>query len=157
MRGKRPFLHLASGSSAADGVRQALRRLGRAEEVIGFVDGVSEGPLRDVDAGAVSRAAWWNRGPGEKLSASDARAFDDATVWNRVRADARDVVIWHGPHPAAPLLYARVDAIPTGDEPVAMELELIDPSLFLGYDADAPSRFADAIIGACLHGERATS
>ncbi len=44
-----------------------------------------------------------------------------------------------------PLLYARFDGIPCDDELVLMELELIDPSLFLAYDPDATSRFADAI------------
>jgi glutathione synthase/RimK-type ligase-like ATP-grasp enzyme len=43
------------------------------------------------------------------------------------------------------LLYARVDLLPTPAGPVVIELELIEPSLFLGYDAGAADRFADAI------------
>ena len=43
-------------------------------------------------------------------------------------------------------LYARVDLVRTdGDDFVVMELELIEPSLYLRMDADAPARFADAI------------
>lgn len=46
-------------------------------------------------------------------------------------------------------LYARVDLLRTADGPVLLELELVEPSLFLGY---APSveveRFADAIVSA---------
>ena len=49
-------------------------------------------------------------------------------------------------------LYGRVDLVelPNGD-PAVMELELIEPSLYLSYDADAAVRFADAIQ---LFGER---
>jgi len=45
-----------------------------------------------------------------------------------------------------PLLYARVDLIPAADgEPVVVELELAEPSLFLGYADGAVDRFATAI------------
>lgn len=47
-----------------------------------------------------------------------------------------------------PLLYARVDGIPVGDDLVLMELELIDPALFLAYDERAAGRFADVIVSA---------
>lgn len=44
------------------------------------------------------------------------------------------------------LLYARVDVIPGPDgQPVLVELELTEPSLFLSYAADAADRLADAI------------
>jgi hypothetical protein len=44
------------------------------------------------------------------------------------------------------LLYARVDVIPGPDgAPMVIELELTEPSLFLGFAAGAPERFADAI------------
>ncbi|WP_412542365.1 hypothetical protein R8Z50_07635 [Longispora sp. K20-0274] len=43
-------------------------------------------------------------------------------------------------------LYARVDLIPGPDgAPVLVELELTEPSLFLGHDPGAPARFARAI------------
>ncbi|SCL15555.1 hypothetical protein GA0070616_0763 [Micromonospora nigra] len=45
------------------------------------------------------------------------------------------------------LLYARVDLIPGPDgTPVLVELELTEPSLFLGYADGAPDRLADAIV-----------
>jgi glutathione synthase/RimK-type ligase-like ATP-grasp enzyme len=45
-----------------------------------------------------------------------------------------------------PLLYARVDLIPDADgQPVVVELELAEPSLFLGYADGAAARFATAI------------
>ena len=43
-------------------------------------------------------------------------------------------------------LYARVDLVKLEDgQPAVMELELIEPSLYLSYDADSAERFADAI------------
>ena len=45
------------------------------------------------------------------------------------------------------LLYARVDLIPGPDgDPVLVELELTEPSLFLGYADGAADRLADAIV-----------
>ncbi|NJP32438.1 ATP-grasp domain-containing protein [Micromonospora thermarum] len=45
------------------------------------------------------------------------------------------------------LLYARVDLIPGADgSPVLVELELTEPSLFLGYADGAPERLAEAIL-----------
>lgn len=45
----------------------------------------------------------------------------------------------------ADLLYARVDLLPTADGPRLLELELAEPSLFLGYAPGAAARFAAAI------------
>ena len=45
------------------------------------------------------------------------------------------------------LLYARVDLVPGADgNPVLLELELTEPSLYLGYATRAADRFADAIV-----------
>lgn len=46
---------------------------------------------------------------------------------------------------AEPMLYARVDLLPSADGPVLLELELVEPSLFLAYSDGAARRFADAI------------
>ncbi len=45
---------------------------------------------------------------------------------------------------AAALAYARIDLLPTADGPVVLELELTEPSLFLGLDPKAPGRAAAA-------------
>jgi hypothetical protein len=44
-------------------------------------------------------------------------------------------------------LYARVDVVrdPIENKPRLMELELVEPSLFMQFDPDAPQRFADAV------------
>ena len=44
------------------------------------------------------------------------------------------------------LLYARVDLVRGLDgKPALIELELIEPDLYLGYDEGAPARFAEAV------------
>ncbi|MFZ6000145.1 MAG: hypothetical protein ACOYW3_06510, partial [Bacteroidota bacterium] len=45
----------------------------------------------------------------------------------------------------APLLYTRVDGIVSNNQFLLMELELIEPVLFLNEDGQAPARFANAI------------
>lgn len=45
-----------------------------------------------------------------------------------------------------PLLFARVDVIHRPQGAVLIELEIIDPMLFLGYSEGAPERFARAIV-----------
>ena len=44
------------------------------------------------------------------------------------------------------LLYARVDLVGDRDDPLLMELELIEPQLFLDRDHTAADRLADAIV-----------
>jgi glutathione synthase/RimK-type ligase-like ATP-grasp enzyme len=44
-----------------------------------------------------------------------------------------------------PLLYARVDLVPDEDRPVVLEVELVEPSLFLAHSDGAAERFAAAI------------
>jgi glutathione synthase/RimK-type ligase-like ATP-grasp enzyme len=46
-----------------------------------------------------------------------------------------------------PWLYARVDGIELDEGFTLMELELIEPSLFLAADPEAPGRFAEAVLG----------
>ncbi|MFG2986322.1 hypothetical protein ACGFYQ_34565 [Streptomyces sp. NPDC048258] len=47
-----------------------------------------------------------------------------------------------------PLLYARVDLAPAGDgSPVVMELELIEPDLFLTAAEGGVERFVEAVAG----------
>jgi len=45
-----------------------------------------------------------------------------------------------------PLLYARVDGVNSNGQFVLLELELIEPQLFLQMDAAAPQRFAEAVL-----------
>ena len=48
-----------------------------------------------------------------------------------------------------PLLYARVDLVrDLGGRPVLMELQVVEPDLYLEYHAAAPGRFARAVAAA---------
>jgi hypothetical protein len=47
-----------------------------------------------------------------------------------------------------PTVYARVDGVVDEDRFLLMELELIEPMLFLADHPDAPTRFAEAIADA---------
>ena len=46
----------------------------------------------------------------------------------------------------APPLYARADFVLWQDRPVMIEFELVEPSLYLDCDADAPARFVAAFL-----------
>jgi hypothetical protein len=43
------------------------------------------------------------------------------------------------------ILYARVDLVKMDEGWAVMELEMVEPSLFLAYDERAPRRLADAL------------
>jgi hypothetical protein len=66
-----------------------------------------------------------SRAPGERLLAQ-ARAVVDAVP--------------------RPWLYARVDGCVVEDRFLLMELEMLEPSLFLSRDPAAPGRFADGVV-----------
>jgi hypothetical protein len=101
------FLHLASGSSAADVVRETLRRLRRDEGVVGMRDAYVEGPLQDADEGGTLRVDWWSRLRGKPMDTTEARALDDGDVWAEVRSSPNDVMLWHGPHPVERIFALR--------------------------------------------------
>ncbi|MDW8478889.1 MAG: hypothetical protein RML12_02225 [Xanthomonadales bacterium] len=46
-----------------------------------------------------------------------------------------------------PLAYARVDLLPAAEGPLLLELELAEPSLFLGFARGAAARFARVLAG----------
>ena len=64
------------------------------------------------------------------------------------RATAGELAVARAALAAAPArcTYARVDLVDTGDGPVVMELELVEPALFLNEDPSASGRFAASII-----------
>ena len=65
----------------------------------------------------------------------------------RALADAVLAALPHACPAAADPSYARVDVVPGPDgAPVLLELELTEPSLFLGHAEGAPARFADAVV-----------
>ncbi|GAA0465031.1 ATP-grasp domain-containing protein [Paractinoplanes deccanensis] len=66
---------------------------------------------------------------------------------SQAELDVASRVLAHVPGGAARLLYARVDLIPGPDgDPLLVELELAEPSLFLSESPGAATRLADAIV-----------
>lgn len=57
----------------------------------------------------------------------------------------------------APWLYARVDGVESAGRFLLMELEMIEPSLFLAHSPDAPRSFADAIRSVLESGRAETA
>lgn len=85
--------------------------------------------------------------PGAPLEAALFRAED---ISGRAASDAERAVAERAlaavPTGGGRLLYARVDLVPGPDgAPVVLELELTEPSLFLGFHPEAPARLAEAI------------
>ena len=63
---------------------------------------------------------------------------------------AADRILAAAPFRGADLLYARVDLLPGPDgSPLLLELELVEPSLFMADSPGATERFAAAIAGRC--------
>ena len=80
----------------------------------------------------------------------------------RVQPEYDGIITPHAPEPdefaaaeaaleavEEPLLYARVDLVrDLGGKPALIELELVEPDLYLGHDSGAPARFAKAVRSA---------
>jgi len=84
----------------------------------------------------------------EEHGATIRRVSADAEL----KAAARDALVQTAAVVQSQPLYARVDFVRLDDgTPALMELELIEPSLYLAFDEHSPDRFADAIVR-LLHG-----
>ena len=138
--------------SAAAGAHVArLHEMGRAVIVQPYLDGIDAHGETGVIylAGSYShtvrKAALLRPGqpPGEALYLDEEIDRAEPTPAERALADhALDAC------PSDNLLLARVDLVPGPDGPVLLEVELTEPSLFLGYAPRATERFADAIAAA---------
>ena len=129
---------------------EALHAAGQPVMVQPYLDGVDvTGEAALIWLGgeyshAVTKSALLRRGqrPGAELYLEETitprePAADELTVAQRVLAGL--------PFDPASLLYARVDLLPTDEGPVVLEVELTEPSLFLGSAAGAADRLAAAI------------
>jgi hypothetical protein len=123
---------------------QALLEGGRSVMVQPYqaaVDTVGETALLwfgGVLSHAARKAAVLDGGPTREAVVTPAEASD-------AQVDVARQVLAAVPFPA-PLLYARVDLVPDDHgAPVLLELEVPEPSLFLGRSAGAADRFAAAV------------
>lgn len=127
-----------------------LHAMGRTVMVQPYLDGVDAAGemalvyLGDEYSHTVRKAALLQPGqpPGDALYLEEKLEPAEATQSERAVADA---ALRLAPQE---LLYARVDLVPTHEGPVVLEVELTEPSLFLGYAPGATERFAGAIAGA---------
>jgi hypothetical protein len=73
---------------------------------------------------------------------------EDISARQPTAAEVRLAAIVMAAVPGPPPLYARVDVVPgPAGDPVLLELELVEPSLFAGLSPNAAAAFADAVIG----------
>jgi glutathione synthase/RimK-type ligase-like ATP-grasp enzyme len=93
---------------------------------------------------AVRKAAMLPRGanPGEGLFVEERISSTEPSADELTLAEKTIATL---PFDRSGLLYARVDLLPG---PVVLEVELTEPSLYLGYAEGAAERFADAIAAA---------
>lgn len=134
---------------ATEHVRRLQRegRLAMVQPYLAAVDTAGETALMYLD-GAFSHAIRKGAiltGPYEAVE----RLYQTENISPRTPSAAEralgDRVLRALPVPAAELLYARVDLLPSPGGPVVIEVELTEPSLFLGTAAGSADRFAAAV------------
>ena len=139
----------AGDERAHDHVRR-LQEAGKTVMVQPFLEAVDHAGevalhyLGGVFSHAVRKAAMLPRGgdPGEGLFVEERiSAAEPSAAELELAERALDAV----PFERGELLYARVDLLPG---PVLLEVELTEPSLYLGYSEGAAERFADAVAAA---------
>jgi hypothetical protein len=86
------ILHVAPGDSAAGSLRWAIRESGRSDNVIGFIDDLSCGPIASDDP--VARSAWW-ASMGDWHDRPDIAAF-----WKRIMSTPDRLIVWFSRHSA---------------------------------------------------------
>lgn len=82
---------------------------------------------------------------GTDLVDAASRVLEEAAAEVRSRAGCAGPGLAHGPDDPGDFVYARVDAVRDRDRLLLVELEILEPSLFLALDASAPARLATAI------------
>jgi glutathione synthase/RimK-type ligase-like ATP-grasp enzyme len=152
--GRRSASYHATEHLAADEHVRRLQAQGRRVLVQPYVEGVDsfgETALLFVNGGfshAVRKGALLTDGrpSGEALYLAETIEAVEATALERDLADAALSAL---PFDASELLYARVDVLPGSEgAPLLLELELTEPSLYLGYAEGAARRLADGIAAA---------
>ena len=131
---------------------RALHASGRdamIQPYIGSIDELGERALIFID-GAFSHAM--TKGAMLNTAADDRDALFRREQMSRAEAEPDAVAFAEAvlsEEPFRDILYGRVDLVQVPQGWAIMELELVEPSLFLAYDDDAPRRLA-AAIGARL-------
>ena len=148
--GSRHSARYAPGGNAEDHVAQ-LHSLGRTVMVQPYLAGIDDqGETALVYLGgsyshALRKAALLRTGqaPGDALYLEeDIEPAEPSAAERTVADEALEALACNS------LLQARVDLVPGDEGPVVLEVELTEPSLWLGYAPGATDRYADAIAAA---------
>jgi glutathione synthase/RimK-type ligase-like ATP-grasp enzyme len=135
--------------AGTDATQAAFARLvaGRAVLVQRFIPEVTrDGELSFVFFdGVLSHAVRKRARAGDFRVQSDHGGTREPYAPTPALAAQAHAILAHTPAPAPPT-YARVDGIDVDGTLVLMELELIDPELFLAHAPTAPAAFAAAIL-----------
>jgi glutathione synthase/RimK-type ligase-like ATP-grasp enzyme len=145
--------HAGDGAAASGHVRR-LQANGRTVMIQPYQSGIeAEGEAAVLFIGgafshSIRRGALLKhvgRAPEVEMTPLGVRAYE-ATPAERSLAEKALSTVPGGP---SEILYARVDLAPgPAGEPLILELELTEPSLFLGFSEGAADRLADAIASA---------
>lgn len=135
-------------SAAASGHADALLAAGRGVMVQPYQEGVDLGGETSVlmFGGVVSHGA--RKGPLLTAAAGVRQDVDSRQAVTAREPSAAEVRVARAALAVVgqDLLYARVDLVPGPDgDPLLLELELTEPSLFLRHSAGAAERFAAAV------------
>ena len=122
-------------------------KVAMVQPYLDLVDDQHETGVVVID-GTVSHAI--SKGPMLSVTETDRSGlFFAEMIASRTPTDEELEVVAHAlksvPGVSGPLLYARVDLLPTPTGPVVIELELTEPSLFLTTAEPAASRLAAAL------------
>lgn len=151
--GARDTRRCAPGSPEAAALVEAIVASGRTAMVQPYLDGVEGYGERSLlfTEGAFTHAV--RRNPA--LSSEGFTRYDAA----RVEPTEEELGVARRALAAAggPLLYARVDVVPSPDGPVLMELEVTEPQLFLRFSPEAVEVLADAVVARAGSGGSSTT
>jgi hypothetical protein len=107
------ILHVAPTSSAAGSLHRAILESGLSDNVIGFRDDLSCGPIASDDSS--TRLAWW-------ASVQEWDGPDIAAFWKRILSSPDRLVVWFSRHSAAEYAFYLCLAYHLGERPY----EIID-------------------------------
>lgn len=132
--------------AARDAGQRHLDRLLRVEDML--VQPFQPGVTETGETSLIFLDGTFSHAVCKRPAGGDFRVHDDfeGTV-ERVTPSGDQLDVAHEALAAVDqgLLYARVDLVQGSDGPVVMELELVEPDLFLRTANGAPERFADAV------------
>jgi glutathione synthase/RimK-type ligase-like ATP-grasp enzyme len=137
--GGRRSARFEAGDKTAAGLVAAITDVGETAMVQPFLDGVAESSLIFVDgrySHSLSRRAALPLGDNEDvLYLAEELGPYQATIDERRLAESALALV------PAPTLYARVDLLGGA----VLELEIVEPSLYLSYEPSAAARLAAAV------------